>query len=116
MGEEVATSLEAIEKASQYSFENAAIGILIAFGDGNAEGVTPESIGGQFVKELQKRGVKARYFFYKADWEGMSMEYHIGHSALGPWSVNKAAKNITEAVEMLKAAKNVHGDWLTSSS
>ena len=45
LGEKVENSLETLKKARQYSFDNAAIGILIAYGDGNGEGVTPTVIG-----------------------------------------------------------------------
>jgi hypothetical protein len=116
LGEKAENSLEALKKAGQYSFDNAAIGILIAYGSSNGEGVTPQVIGDQFIKELQKRGYKARYFYYEeSKIRGMVMEYHIGYAALGPWSVDEAASKITEATEMMDAALNVHGDWKPNS-
>lgn len=116
LGEYTKSPLEAMEHAYNYSFKNTAIGILIAYGDGNGKGVTPQVIGDQFVRELNRRGYKARYFFYReAKMTGMIIEYYIGHSALGPWDVDKAALNIKEATNMMDAALNIHGDWLPNS-
>jgi hypothetical protein len=116
LGEKVANSIETLKKAYQYSFDNAAIGILIAYGDGNGEGVTPQIIGDQFVNELKKRGYRSRYFYYKeSKMRGMIVEYYIGHSAFGPWNVDKAAQNIGEATARMDAALNVHGDWWPNS-
>jgi hypothetical protein len=108
LGEKVATSLDAMKKANDYSFKTGGIGILIGYGTGNGEGVTAEAIGDQFVTEIKKRGMKSRYFYYVADWRGMTVEYHIGYSALGPWSVDEAAANVSKAVARAKAAQNVH--------
>ncbi len=106
LGEQAASSLDALEKASQYSFDTGGIGILIAYGNGN--GVTAEYVGDAFVNEVIKRGQKARYFYYTPDWNGMTVEYHIGYSALGPWNVDEAAKNIRRAVAQAQAAKKIH--------
>jgi hypothetical protein len=109
LGEQAKSSLDALEKASKYSFDTGGIGILIRYGSGNGEGVTPVTIGDQFVKEFQRRGVSAKYFFYNADWRGMTVEYHIMHSAMGPWGVDEAASNVSKAAERAKAAQRIHG-------
>ena len=108
LGEQASSSLEALEKASQYSFDTGGIGILIAYGHGNSKGVTAEYVGDAFVNEVIKRGQKARYFYYIPDWGGMTVEYHIGYSALGPWNVDESAKNISKAVTRAQAAKKIH--------
>ena len=100
------SSLEALEKASQYSFDTGGVSVLIAYGTGN--GVTGEQVGDAFIKELHKRGIEAKYFIYVADWEGMTVEYHIGYSALGPWDVDTAASNMSKAVARAKAAQKIH--------
>ncbi|MEM0909408.1 MAG: hypothetical protein AAGJ37_00445 [Pseudomonadota bacterium] len=106
---DLVASIEATKKAFNYFFEtNGGIAILIAFGKGNAENVTPDGIGEQFVTELNRRGKPAKYFYYDADWQGMTVEYVIGYSTLGPWGADKAAMNISKAVEMAEAAKKVH--------
>lgn len=106
LGEQAASSLEALEKANKYSFDNAGIAVLIAYGKGN--GVTAEQIGEAFVNEIRRRGEKARYFYYNATWDGVTVEYHIGHSALGPWNSDTAAANVSKAVARMQAAKRVH--------
>lgn len=108
LGEKAASSLEALEKANKYSSDTGGIGILIGHGKGNGKGVTAPIIGDQFVSELKSRGVLSKYFYYDAEWNGMIIEYHIGYSALGPWGVDEAAKNIGQAVERAKAAQRVH--------
>jgi len=70
--------------------------------------VTASVIGDQFVKELERRGIQSKFFFYNAEWEGMTIEYHIGYSALGPWSVDEAAEYIGKAVDRVQAARKVH--------
>ena len=105
MGEQAASSLEALEKANQYSFDTSGIGVLIGYGKGN--GVTAEQIGTAFVNEIKRRGIEARYFYYNAIWEGVSLEYHIGYSALGPWDTDTAAANVSKAVARAKAMQNV---------
>ena len=106
LGEKAASSLEALEKANKYSFDTGGIAVLIGSGTGN--GVSADQIGSSFVKEINRLGEKARYFYYSAEWKGMSVEYHIGHSALGPWSVDDAAKHVKDAVKRMAAARNVH--------
>lgn len=107
-GEKAPSSVEARLRANQYSFQNAGIGVMIAFGKGNKS--TADELGSAFVKEIERRGEKARYFYYEADWDGAAIEYYIGHSALGPWDTQTAAGNISKAVARMKAAKNVHSD------
>ncbi len=107
LGEQAASSFDALEKASRYSFATGGIGILIGYGKGNGDGVTAPVIGDQFVHELARRGIASKYFFYDADWQGMTVEYHIGYSALGPWGVDEAAKNIGNAANRAKAAARV---------
>ena len=108
LGERADSSLDALKKANQYSFDTGGIGILIGYGTGNGPGVTPEVIGDQFVKEIKRRGVNSRYFYYDADWRGMTVEYHIGYSSMGPWGVDEAASRVSKAVARAQAAKNVH--------
>lgn len=108
LGEKAPSSVEARLRANKYSFNNAGIGVMIAFGKGNKS--TADAIGSAFVKEIEKRGEKARYFYYDANWDGAAIEYYIGYSALGPWDTQTAAGNISKAVARMKAAKNVHGD------
>lgn len=110
LGEKAASSLEAMEKANKYSFDTGGIAVLIGYGKGNGADVTPEVIGDQFVKEIQRRGERAKYFYYIADWRGMTVEYHIGYSAMGPWSVDDAAAQIGKAVARAQAAQRVHGE------
>lgn len=108
LGEQAASSLDALEKANKYTFETGGIAVLIGYGTGNGKGITAEYVGDSFVKEIKRRGWHARYFYYLADWRGMSAEYHIGYSALGPWNVDDAASNISKAVARAKAAQAVH--------
>ena len=108
LGEQADSSLNALERASQYSVDTCGVGILIGYGHGNGDGVTAIVIGEQFVNELKRRGIPSKYFFYNADWDGMSVEYHIGYSALGPWGVDEAAMNIGQAAERVKAVQKVH--------
>lgn len=108
LGEKAPSSVEARLRANKYSFQNAGIGVMIAFGKGNQS--TADELGSAFVKEIERRGEKARYFYYEADWDGAAIEYYIGHSALGPWDTQTAAGNISKAVARMKAAKNVHSD------
>lgn len=100
--------MDALKKANDYTFQNAGIAILIANGKGNGKDVTPEAVGTMFVKEVRKRGEKARYFYYNADWDGMTVEYHIGYSSLGPWNADKAAAHMSKAIEFMKADKRIH--------
>lgn len=109
LGEQTVSSLDALEKASEYSFETGGIGILIGFGTGNGAGVTAKVIGDQFVQEIKRRGMHSRFFYYNADWFEMTVEYHIRHSALGPWSVQDAAKHVSQAIDRAKAAQKIHG-------
>ncbi|MDM3871844.1 hypothetical protein QSV34_10830 [Porticoccus sp. W117] len=95
-----------MKKADKYSHDTGGIGILVRYGTGN--GVTADEIGSAFVKEIKKRGWKAKYFYYDADWKGVSVEYHIGHSAMGPWSPDTAASNVSKAIARAKAAQKVH--------
>lgn len=108
LGEQAESSLDALKKASKYSFDTGGIGILIRFGTGNGEGVTPVVIGDQFVQEIKRRGMNSRYFYYNADWVGMTVEYHIGYSAMGPWGADEAASNVSKAVARAEAARRVH--------
>ncbi len=108
LGEQANSSLDALKKADKYSFATGGIGILIAYGHGN--GVSAEEIGDVFVKEIKRRGMTSRYFYYIADWPGMTVEYHIGYSALGPWSVDDAALQVGKAVRRAQAAQKVHND------
>ena len=110
LGEKTENTLEAVEKANTYSFDNTGIGILIGYGKGN--GVTAEQIGSAFVKEIKRRGEKARYFFYDADWQGVGMTFYIGHATLGPWNSDIAASKMSEIIEMMQAAKRVHSSQL----
>lgn len=105
-GEKAKSLGDALEKANAYSFKTGGIGIIISYGTGNKG--TPERIGDAFVTEIESRGHKARYFSHDAEWPGVSMSYRIGYSSLGPWSVNEAASNIGDAIEMMKAAQKVH--------
>jgi len=107
LGEQADSSLDALKKANQYSFDTGGIGVLIAYGNGN--GVSAQAVGKSFVEEIQRRGMNARYFFYNADWPGMTVEYHIGYSALGPWSANDAAGQVSKAVARANAAQRIHG-------
>ncbi|MGR9117286.1 MAG: hypothetical protein ACU85E_16130 [Gammaproteobacteria bacterium] len=106
LGEQAASSLDALKKANQYSFDTGGIGVLIRYGSGNA--VTADEIGSAFVNEIRRRGVEARYFYALAQWEGVTIEYHIGYSALGPWNSSEAASNVSKAVARAKAAQEVH--------
>lgn len=110
LGEKATTSLEALEKADKYSIENAGVGIVIAYGTSNR--ATADQIGIAFTKEIFKRGEKAKYFYYQADWEGVTIEFYIGDVTLGPWPTNKAAANMSEVVKMMQAAKRVYSDQL----
>ena len=105
-GEKAKSSLDALKKANKYSFETGGIGVLIAYGTGNS--VSAEYVGDAFVSEIERRGSNARYFFYEPEWGGMTVEYHIGYSALGPWNADEAAGKISKAVERAKAARNIH--------
>lgn len=110
LGEQAASALDALEKANAYTFKEGGIAVLIGSGTGNT--VTADEIGNSFVKEIYRRGEKARYFYYSANWVGMSVEYHIGYSALGPWAVNEAAQNLGKAITRMEAARNIHGDTM----
>lgn len=111
LGERTESSVDALRKA--YSFDQLehnddmpGIGVLISYGRGN--GISAKVIGDQFVKEFNRRGYRARYFYYNADWEGMTVEYHIGYSVLGPWDADSAALQVSAATKRADAAQNVH--------
>ncbi|GAB4182426.1 MAG: hypothetical protein Tsb002_03720 [Wenzhouxiangellaceae bacterium] len=113
LGEKANSSTEVVTKAYTYSFETLeknddmpGIGIIIGYGTGNA--VTAEYVGDAFVSELNRRGYKARYFYYDAEWEGMTVEYRIGYSVLGPWDADSAAGQVSTATEHADAARRVH--------
>lgn len=113
LGQRSATSGNAVTEAYDYSFEileknddMPGIGVVIAYGTGNA--VTPQDVGRAFVAELKRRGYKARYFYYEADWPGMTIEYRIGYSVLGPWDADTAAGKMSTATEHADAARRVH--------
>lgn len=108
LGEKTRSSLKAMQKANKYSFETGGIAVLIRYGTGN--GVTADEIGTSFVNEIKRRGWEARYFYYDADWKGVTVEYHIKHSAMGPWDSNTAAANVSKAIARAKAAHRVHND------
>jgi hypothetical protein len=106
LGEKTANSLEALEKADKYSFGNAGVGVLIAYGSGNA--MSADQIGEAFVKEIQKRGQQGRYYYYLTDGVGVAMEFYMGYATMGPWNSDEAAANMSKIVRMMQAAKNVH--------
>ncbi len=106
LGEQAVSSLDALKKASKYSFDTGGIGVLIRYGEDN--GVTAEQVGEAFVKEVLRRGERAKYFYYNANWQGLTVEYHIRHSAMGPWDSDVAASNISKAVARAKAAREIH--------
>ena len=113
LGEQTESSADAVRKAYAWSFdvlpENddmPGIAVLIAYGTGN--GMPVEEVGGAFVNELHQGGYKARYFYYLADWQGVSVEYRIGFSVRGPWNVPEAAGNMSEMTELARGAQNVH--------
>ena len=106
LGQRVQSSLEARKKADQYSFDTGGVGIFISYGRKN--GVSAQAVGNAFVKELEQRGVKSKYFFYNTDSDGMAMEFYIGYSAMGPWNTRYAASQISKVVARAKAAQNVH--------
>ena len=105
MGEEVATSREARSSASTYSFDQRGVGILMSYGTKN--GVSADDVGSAFVKEINKRGYPARYFYYQTERDGMAMEFHVGYSAFGPWAPNVAASHMSEVVERVKVMRNI---------
>ena len=105
LGERTESAVDAVLKANQYSFDQAGIGVLIGYGTGN--GATARQIGEAFVNEIKRRGETARYFYYDAAWEGVSVEYYIGYSAMGPWSADEAAKHLGSAIMRLQAAKRL---------
>ena len=114
LGEQAESSLDARQKARQYSFDTSGIGILISYGTKNA--VSAADIGNAFVAEIEKRGVKSRYFFHSTDRDGMGMEFYIGYSAMGPWSVDHAASQVSKAVSRAKAMQKVHSGEIDTSS
>lgn len=107
LGEQASSSLDALEKAHKYSFDTIGVGILMSYGRKNK--VTAEEVGDAFVKALTKRDIRSRYYFYNTDREGMAIEFHIGYSALGPWSVQEAAGRMQEVVARTEAMKKIHG-------
>ena len=52
LGEQTSSSLYALKKANQYSFDTA--GIVMSYGTKNE--VSAEAIGEEFVREIKKRG------------------------------------------------------------
>lgn len=113
LGERVAFSGDVITKAFEYSLadlerydDRPGISVVIAYGHGNA--VTAEQTGEAFVNEFSRRGYRARYFYYDADWEGMTVEYRIGYSVLGPWDADSAASQLGHATEYADGAQRVH--------
>ena len=108
LGERASSSLDALKKANDYSFKNAGVGILMSYGNKNS--VTAKEIGDAFVKEINRRGEKARYFFYNTERDGVAIEFHIGHSAMGPWNTNHAASQMSEIIKRIQAMKKVHAN------
>ncbi len=105
LGEQTSSSLEALEKASQYSFDTGGIGILLSYGKGNT--VTADDIGNAFAQALSKQRIQSRYFFYDTTREGMAIEFHLGYSALGPWNIQTASENIKDVIARHEAMKKV---------
>lgn len=99
--------MDALEKANKYSFDTGGVGILMSYGRNNK--VAAEEIGDAFVRALLKRDIQSRYYYYNTDREGMAIEFHIGYSALGPWSVQEAAGKMKEVIARTEAMKKVHG-------
>lgn len=107
LGERADSSLDALKQANQYSFETGGIGIIMSYGTKN--GVSAEEIGDAFVNEFQRRGEKARYFFYNTDRDGMALSFRIRYSSMGPWDADTAASQVSKVVARAQAARNVHG-------
>jgi hypothetical protein len=107
LGEQVKNSLEATEKANKYSFDTGGVGVLFTYGKKNE--MAAKDIGEAFVRELNKRGEKARYFYYATERDGSAIEFHIRHSVLGTWSPQYAASNIDKVVKRAQAARKVLG-------
>ena len=105
-GEHSSSSLEARETAYQYSFDNLGVGIVMSYGKNNK--VSVKDIGYQFVSEFKKHDIDSKYFYYDTDRNGMGMEFYIGHSAMGAYSVDEAASKFSQIVKRAKAMKNVH--------
>ncbi|MEE9304246.1 MAG: hypothetical protein V3U84_10740 [Thiotrichaceae bacterium] len=107
LGEQAESSLDALKKANQYSFDSGGIGILFSYGTKN--GVSAKEIGDKFVEEIKRRGVKSRYFYYQTDRDGVAIEFHIGYSAMGPWNTNYAASQMSKIIARANAAQKIHG-------
>ncbi len=105
MGEKAASSLEALEKANKYSSDTGGVGILISYGNKNGSPVT--ELGDAFVNALKSKQIESRYYYYNTDRDGAAMEFYVGHSAFGPWSVQDAAKRLKEVVARSEALKNI---------
>lgn len=108
LGELSSSSLEARKKANQYSHDTGGVGMVMSYGTKNS--VSAEEIGDAFVKEIHKRGVRSRYFFYETDRDGMAISFRIRWSSLGPWDIDYAASQVSKVVARANAAAKVHGD------
>ncbi|MES2662105.1 MAG: hypothetical protein V4629_02260 [Pseudomonadota bacterium] len=108
LGEQAESSLDALKKANQYSFENNGVGIVMSYGTKN--GVSAEEIGNAFVQEILRRGHQARYFYYQTDRDGVAIEFHMGYSALGPWNPDFAASQMGKIIERTEAMQKIHGE------
>ena len=108
LGEQAKSSLDALKKASQYSFDTGGVGIVMSYGTKN--GVSAAEIGDAFVKEIIRRGHKGRYFYYQTNRDGVAIEFHIGYSALGPWNPDFAASQMGKIIEKTVAMQKTHGN------
>jgi len=108
LGEQANSSLDALEKANAYSFGINSIGIGIIMSYGTKNTVSAENIGDAFVKEINRRGIRSRYFYYNTARDGMAVSFRIGYSSLGPWNVDDAALQVSKAVARAKTAHRIH--------
>lgn len=97
LGERADTLGLALRKAIAYSVDTGGIGIALSYGSGNEK--TPKEAGDALVEEIEKRGQKARYFFYESEGSGAALSYRIGHSSRGPWGLKNAVIRVGEVVE-----------------
>ncbi|KPM17710.1 MAG: hypothetical protein CL807_06140 [Citromicrobium sp.] len=100
---EAVTALQMAHKASDYSKQRNAVGVVVYYGTGNIE--TADEIGSTFVEQLERRGVQARYWVSYNSGQGVALSYHVGGGLSGDiYNLPDAAAKIDDVVARRKAA------------
>jgi hypothetical protein len=90
------SALDAGGDAFEFSNRRNAIGVVVLC-DHESDAV---DFGDAFANELISRGIDAKSFASKKNNEGCAVAYKVGYAGIGPMSVNAAAAQMSEAIEL----------------